>query len=198
METLAVALRVLLSLAVVLGLLWVLHRRLTRGDRTRGTANPLQVVGRQSVGQKSSVVIIDVDGRRFLLGVTEQSVNVLHSTELHSTEVLSAERLSTSAESPASTSLAVEAGDTDFARSLAAAIRQPRPPVIEAGPRPELAIVSMLQPRRNGASNSASNGALNSASNSTPGPASGSGRLSGSILSPATWTQAASALRLSK
>lgn len=79
METLVVAVRVLLSLAVVLGLLWFMHRRVSKGVRTRGARNPITVSGRQSVGQKASVVVVDVDGRRFLLGVTEQSINVLHS-----------------------------------------------------------------------------------------------------------------------
>jgi flagellar protein FliO/FliZ len=79
-DTVVVALRVVLSLAVVLGLLWVLQRRLSRGSGTR-SANVVTVVGRQGVGQKASVVVVDVDGRRFVLGVTEQSINVLHNSE---------------------------------------------------------------------------------------------------------------------
>ena len=77
MDTVVVALRVVLSLAVVLGLLWVLQRRLNRGAGSRA-ANVVTVVGRQGLGQKASVVVVDVDGRRFVLGVTEQSINVLH------------------------------------------------------------------------------------------------------------------------
>lgn len=80
MDTLVVALRVVLSLAVVLGLLWVLQRRLSRGSGGRA-ANIVTVVGRQGLGQKASVVVVDVDGRRFVLGVTEQSISVLHDSE---------------------------------------------------------------------------------------------------------------------
>jgi len=79
-DTLVVALRVVLSLAVVLGLLWVLQRRLSRGSGSR-TANLVSIVGRQGLGQKASVVVVDVDGRRFVLGVTEQSITVLHGSE---------------------------------------------------------------------------------------------------------------------
>ncbi|MGY4856613.1 flagellar biosynthetic protein FliO [Cryobacterium sp. AP23] len=80
MDTVVVALRVVLSLAVVLGLLWVLQRRLSTRSGTR-SANVVTIVGRQGLGQKASVVVVDVDGRRFVLGVTEQSISVLHNSE---------------------------------------------------------------------------------------------------------------------
>jgi flagellar protein FliO/FliZ len=79
-DTLLVALRVALSLAAVLGLLWVLQRRLAKGSRA-ARADLVRVVGRQGLGQKASVVVVDVDGRRFVLGVTEQSVTVLRDAE---------------------------------------------------------------------------------------------------------------------
>ncbi|HYI33597.1 MAG TPA: flagellar biosynthetic protein FliO, partial [Glaciibacter sp.] len=44
------------------------------------TAGLVSVVGRQGIGPKASVVVVDVDGSRFVLGVTEQSVTVLHNT----------------------------------------------------------------------------------------------------------------------
>ncbi|HXF02645.1 MAG TPA: flagellar biosynthetic protein FliO [Arthrobacter sp.] len=80
METVVLALRVALSLAVVLGLLWVLQRRFSRGART-GARKLVRVVERQTIGPKASVVVVDADGQRFLLGVTDQAVNVLDSRE---------------------------------------------------------------------------------------------------------------------
>jgi flagellar protein FliO/FliZ len=80
-ETVFVALRVLLSLAAVVGLLWLLQRRLTRGSKTQRGAKLLTVVTRQSLSPKASVVMLDADGTRFLLGVTEHSVTVLSSAE---------------------------------------------------------------------------------------------------------------------
>lgn len=86
METLFVALRVLLSLGAVLALLWLLQRRFARGGvgsaAKARAANSPTVVGRQSVGSKANVVVVEHDGRRFLLGVTEHGVNVLHSAEI--------------------------------------------------------------------------------------------------------------------
>ena len=79
MDTVFVALRVVLSLAAVLALLWYAQRRITRGKTKGKTADLVTVVGRQGIGLKASVVVVDVDGTRFMLGVTEHAVNVLHS-----------------------------------------------------------------------------------------------------------------------
>lgn len=82
MDDVLLWLRVLLSLGAVLAVLWLLQRRLLRKGRSGGgAALPLEVVARQGLGQKSAVVIVETGGRRFLLGVTEQSINVLHSEE---------------------------------------------------------------------------------------------------------------------
>jgi flagellar protein FliO/FliZ len=82
MDTLFVALRVLLSLAAVVGLLWFLQRRITKGTRSSRESRLVTVVTRQGLAQKASVVVIDVEGKRFLLGVTEHSVTVLDAREL--------------------------------------------------------------------------------------------------------------------
>jgi flagellar protein FliO/FliZ len=88
-DTLFIALRVLVVLGVIVALLWYVQRRLTKGKgkgkggksgRAR-RGNAVTVVGRQGVGSKASVVVVDVDGTRFVLGVTERAVNVLHSGE---------------------------------------------------------------------------------------------------------------------
>src|SRR5690554_3019385 len=78
MDAVMIGLRVLVSLGAVLALLWWLHRRLTAGPRARA-ASPVSVVAKQGIGAKASVVVIDVEGSRLVLGVTEQSVSVLQS-----------------------------------------------------------------------------------------------------------------------
>ena len=75
-------LRVVVSLAAVLGVIWYLHRRVSRRQLgAKKKQNPVVVVGKQGIAGKASVVVVDVDGRRLILGVTEHSVNVLHSAE---------------------------------------------------------------------------------------------------------------------
>ncbi|MGO4471151.1 flagellar biosynthetic protein FliO [Arthrobacter sp. M-10] len=84
MDSLILGLRVLVALGAVLGLIWVLQRRLLKGKaKGRRRANTtLTVVSRQSVGQKASVVVVDAGDKRFLLGVTEHAINVLHSSDV--------------------------------------------------------------------------------------------------------------------
>jgi flagellar protein FliO/FliZ len=82
MESVFLALRVLLSLAVVLGLLWMVQRRLTRKSRAAGSANLVTVVARQGISQKAAVVVVDALGTRYLLGVTEHAVSVIGSEDM--------------------------------------------------------------------------------------------------------------------
>ncbi|PZE88986.1 flagellar biosynthetic protein FliO [Curtobacterium sp. MCBD17_008] len=92
MDTLVIALRVALSLGVVLALMWVLHRRMQKGQfgaaRARGRRSAsVEVVGRQAIGGKASVVVVDVDGERLVLGVAEQGVTLLTSGQAPAPEL---------------------------------------------------------------------------------------------------------------
>lgn len=81
MDTLFTALRVAVSLALIIGLIWFVQRRSAKWSRKR-SKRPITVVGRQSLGGKSRVVIVEADGTHFVLGVTDSSVVVLKSREL--------------------------------------------------------------------------------------------------------------------
>lgn len=118
MDTLLAGVRVALSLGVVLGVLWYAQRRFTRGGSGKRAAGLVSVVGRQGIGQKASVVVVDVDGSRFVLGVTEQAVTVLHS----------------GAAVPAAP--AAQAVDDAFTRALTTASDELEPP-LEFRPRRE-------------------------------------------------------------
>ncbi|WJX99442.1 flagellar biosynthetic protein FliO [Curtobacterium sp. 458] len=83
MDTAVIVLRVALSLGVVLALMWVLHRvsrkKLVGGKAHGRRAASVEVVGRQGIGGKASVVVVDVEGERLVLGVTEHGVSLLTS-----------------------------------------------------------------------------------------------------------------------
>ena len=115
METLIVAVRVVLSLGVVLALLWYLQRRLSRGAQAKGVRNPVTIVGRQPLGQKASVVVVEIEGTRLVLGVTEQSVSVLQEKSLAPPTATTLDTALAVLGGPAATS----APATAFARSLA-------------------------------------------------------------------------------
>ncbi|MEW1955597.1 flagellar biosynthetic protein FliO [Terrabacter sp. NPDC080008] len=80
MDSLLLGLRVVVSLAAVFGLMWLVQRKL-RGTGAALRTRVLNVVARQNVGPKASVVLVDTDGKRFLLGVTEHGISVLHTSD---------------------------------------------------------------------------------------------------------------------
>lgn len=195
MDTLVVAVRVVVSLAVVLGVLWYLHRRISRG-RVRGAGDSLSIVGRQAVGQKSSVVIVSMDGRRFLLGVTEQGISMLHSEAPAQVPAQDGEPAATAVEIPD----AVSPGAPDAQFALAMAEAAPAAPVARTIPRhaaestathPSRRDVHRTDQRRRAEQGLADVVALDP-HRRQPQPA---GMLGNSILAPSTWRQAAVALR---
>ncbi len=79
MDSLLLALRVIVALGVVIAAIWFLRRRNSAAGKDRHTRKPISVVARQSLGPKVSVAVVDFSGRRFLLGVSEHGVTVLHN-----------------------------------------------------------------------------------------------------------------------
>lgn len=78
-ETLILAARVGLSLAAVLALLWWLSRRMQRSTAMRRRRKDAVVLlGRQQLGGKSGVALVESGGRRLVLGYGEQGVTLLH------------------------------------------------------------------------------------------------------------------------
>lgn len=194
MDTLILGLRVLVALGAVLGLMWFLQRRLGQGTGRRRADRALTVVSRQSVGQKASVVVVDAAGHRFLLGVTEHAVNVLHTGDIPA----EAEAEEPPAPGP-------QRGSADFARILSGfgPLSNGNDPGRADTPPDALAADGNEALARNGEAD----GAVPPSRRSTlhrdshaRGPGSraaapGHAPMHGSILAGSTWKQAAAALR---
>lgn len=99
-DTLVLALRVAVSLFIVLALLWYLSRRLGAG-RAAGRRLPITVLGRQSLGRRSGVTVVDVAGRTLVLGVSDTEVRLL--TELEPGPVQLLDDVAAGATDPAET-----------------------------------------------------------------------------------------------
>lgn len=193
MDTVVVGLRVVLSLGVVLALLWVLQKRLVKGGRagTRATSQ-VSVVARQGVGAKASVVVVDVEGERLVLGVTESSVTVLAAADRPvDAGALTLVPEPTRAEAGPETQEArvTSIAPVAFASVLSAESAAARD---ELSARPvDATPVELLRPR----------GAARRAAASRPRELDARRRgraaksVEGSILAPDTWRQAAAALR---
>lgn len=91
MDTLFTALRVAVSLALIIGLIWFVQRKSAKWTRGKGR-RPITVIAKQSLGGKSRLVIVEADGTQFVLGVSDTSVVVLKSRDAASfAEALAAE-----------------------------------------------------------------------------------------------------------
>lgn len=93
-DDLLLALRVVVSLGVVLAIVWVLQRRFSRGGlggaagaRARGARSrrsarsdavaDITVVAKRGIGPKAQVAVVEIDGARYVLGITEGGVSML-------------------------------------------------------------------------------------------------------------------------
>ncbi|GAA1957600.1 hypothetical protein GCM10009798_16270 [Nocardioides panacihumi] len=84
MDMLGLVVRLVCSLAVVLGLLLLIAR--FAGKRFQGrTGAPVQILHRQPISRGSSVAVVSVGTRILVLGTTEQQVTLL--TELEPDEI---------------------------------------------------------------------------------------------------------------
>ncbi|MFN3865171.1 MAG: flagellar biosynthetic protein FliO [Demequina sp.] len=78
METLLLTLRVSLSLAAVLALLWWLSRRVQAGMGDRRRHQPMAVISRQQLSRRAGLALVEVGGRRLVVGYSEQGVSLVH------------------------------------------------------------------------------------------------------------------------
>ncbi|WP_318244797.1 FliO/MopB family protein [Microbacterium pullorum] len=61
----------------MLSALWLIQRKLSRRSAGPRTQEPIRVVAKQGVGAKAQIVVVDIEGARYVLGVTEAGVSVV-------------------------------------------------------------------------------------------------------------------------
>jgi flagellar protein FliO/FliZ len=181
-SALVLGLRVLLSLACVLGLIWFAHRRLAGTAAVRRQrAATMTVVGRQTLGGKNGLALVDVAGRRLLLGVGEQGVTLLTELEVPAEELAERRRAERVEIDPAELAALVDGPD-----STHATVPSPRAPVA-AGPGDRTS--HDLPLRTSGTPDSSTTAARMPAVTELRNP------LEGSILDAATWRRAVVAVQ---
>lgn len=167
--------RVVVSLAVVLGLVWVLGQAARRRGTGGGAQTAVTVVGRQALSRSASVAVVRVVGcpHDLVLGVTDSSVTLLGSADPG--------ELAPPAPAPAPAPAHSTAQDAPAFEQVMAAV----------GSRPQPRAHLLPQPTTR-AELRARAGSVPAAPADQPA---GSSVLAGSALSPATWTRAVGALR---
>lgn len=109
-STIGMFARLLFSLAIVIGLMWVAANQLKKrgyggtGGR-RGPGVQLEVLARRSMGRNSSIVVVRVGDRSMLVGVTDHQINKLDDVDIDEIDLESANWTATPAlPAPASAS----------------------------------------------------------------------------------------------
>ncbi|WP_426172208.1 FliO/MopB family protein [Microbacterium sp. DWRC1-3] len=134
----------MLSLAAVLGVLWFLQRRVARTQARRRDSEAITVLGRQGVGPKAQIVVIQTADARYVLGVTEHGVNVVDRLPVVPTEEQDDPALPTW--SAASAEAASDA--EEFDRILAATALNASTTVSPASPAPQRRVRHRNDPLR--------------------------------------------------
>lgn len=80
MDTVTLIGRLLVSLAAVLGLMWVIARRARR--TVRGTGALVDVLGRRQLSRTASVAVVRVLDQALVLGVTDGQVSLISTLDL--------------------------------------------------------------------------------------------------------------------
>jgi len=168
---LVLVLRVLLSLAVVLGLFWMVARTGSRrlGGRDRAL---IRVRGRQALSRGSSLAVVEVGSRVLVVGVSDGGVRLL--TEMDPDELGSAPQVAPTTGAAVAEADTPVAPDEDFqaAYERASAELATQTPVVTAG-KPVRTRAAATQAARKPA--------LAAPAHRLEGP------LAGSLLSASTW-----------
>jgi flagellar protein FliO/FliZ len=99
MDGLVVVLRVLVSLAVVVALVWYLARRLGRGHADASREAEVRVLDRHSLSKHAGVAVVAAGDRRLLVGFADAGVQLI--TELRPVPTLPQPMSATPAAPPA-------------------------------------------------------------------------------------------------
>jgi flagellar protein FliO/FliZ len=92
METLFLTLRVLVALGAILAVIWFVQRKVTgAGGKSAGgqksavagrfvtSKKSITVLGTHRLGAKASITVVEIDGMKMVLGVTEHGISVLEN-----------------------------------------------------------------------------------------------------------------------
>jgi flagellar protein FliO/FliZ len=178
-DTVFLALRVIVSLAVVIGAIWFVQKRLGRAAKVKSKSKPIAMIARQTVGVKASVAVVEFGAKRFLLGVTEHGISVLDSTEIEPVEIEAVEIEAVEIEETETVAqpsrVSLTASGQHFADALS---------LVDGGPPVPATAARELRP---GSDSGVESAYLRSRPAKSP--------IAGSILSASTWRQAFAALR---
>jgi flagellar protein FliO/FliZ len=87
-STIGMFARLLFSLAIVIGLMWVAAQQLRKrgyggiGAKRPGAGVQVELLARRSMGRNSSIAVVRVGDRSMVVGVTDHQINKLDDVEI--------------------------------------------------------------------------------------------------------------------
>ncbi|MGN6444397.1 FliO/MopB family protein [Amnibacterium sp.] len=217
MDTVFLALRVVVALGAVFGALLFAHRWITKGRPGSKPRNrQIEVVARQGLGAKAGIAVVDAGGRRYLLGVTEHAVTVLDTlgpAEAQTGEpaLVASQPVSVARFEQELRTVTIATADVPIVVHGAADPQDPSGPVTQTvtimpaagravGPSTEAIRLDLARSRPRSPAPAAypSRRAARAAEQQLAGqqrPGAEGGPLAGSVLSPATWKQTFDAVK---
>lgn len=171
MNSVALVGRLILSLAVVLGLMWIIARRLKKGPGAGRKGQLMDVIARQQLSRTASVAVVRVMDKALIVGITDGQVSVLGETELDAVEQQLAEQSAARAQRTRPTPRPAPA-------PVAARAARPARPAPAPAPRPSAEQMRVMRLQQS---------AEPAAERKSP--------LTGSALSLGTWRQAVDSIK---
>lgn len=90
MDTFWLVLRVVVSLAIVIGLIWALAR--VRKRVSPKGASALQILSKVPVSKRGSILLVEIGGKTLLLGSTDSTISLLSEVDLSEDEDAAAQK----------------------------------------------------------------------------------------------------------
>jgi flagellar protein FliO/FliZ len=84
MDTFWLVLRVVVSLAIVIGLIWALAR--VRKRVSPKGASALQILSKVPVSKRGSILLVEIGGKTLLIGSTDSAISLLSEVDLSKDE----------------------------------------------------------------------------------------------------------------
>lgn len=187
MDQLLLALRVAVSLAIVIGMIWALSKVTRRWNPTRSAA--IQVISKVSLSKRSSLIVVGVGDRGMLLGVTDHGITQLGEVALPSKSTPAEPQRSAIVVDLHGATRGREPRFEDYLAADLAADLQPEA-YLEGYVLPGSTAPTAQQSRRRGRG---ARSQRQQGPQADPQPKKDA--LAGSVLSPDTWRQAMSAIR---
>ncbi len=86
MNTVALVGRLLISLSAVLGLMWLIARRMKRSGARGKNGKLIELLSRQQLSRSTSIAVVRVLDQALIVGITDGQVSVLGDADLDAVE----------------------------------------------------------------------------------------------------------------